>query len=187
MKRSWMLLAVLGCGAALADSNNNATIDNSGTQYNGVVTINQAAGDQQQLSNNVAIAVGHNAQANLSVTQKISGASAARSLNAKTTIQGNSFSNGSGALSVNQSAGAQNQSINAVRISVNAGPQSIDDSVMSQQNVVLATDAGLTSTTGSRQVVTSDQAFTGSRGAVQVTQSAGVGNRVANTLNLRLN
>jgi len=77
--------------------------------------------------------------------------------------------------------------INAVRISINAGPQSIDDSVMSQQNVALATDSGLNPITGSRQVVTSDQAFTGSRGVVQVNQSAGVGNRVANTLNVRLN
>lgn len=171
----------------MADSDNHSTIDNSAKQYNGVVMLNQAAGDQQQLSNNVAIAVGHNAQATVSVTQKISGVAADRSLNAKAAIQGNSFSNGNGVLSINQSAGAQNQSINAVRISINAGPQSIDDSVMSQQNVALATDSGLTPTTGSRQVVTSDQAFTGSRGVVQVTQSAGVGNRVANTLNLRLN
>ena len=187
MNRSWMLLAVLSCTTAMADGNNNSTIDNSGKQYNGVVTINQTSGDQQQLSNNVAIAVGSNAHANISVTQKISGASADRSLNAKTTIQGNSFSNGNGALSVNQSAGAQNQMINAVRISVSAGPQSIDDSVMSQQNVVLATDSGFSSNTGSRQVVTSDQAFTDSRGVVQLNQSAGVGNRVANTLNVRLN
>ncbi len=187
MNRSWMLLAVLGCTAAMADSDNNSTIDNSGKQYNGVVQINQASGDQQQLSNNAAIVSGRNGQATINVTQKISGASADRSLNAKTSIQGNSFSNGNGVLSINQSAGAQNQMINAVRISVNAGPQSIDDSVMSQQNVALATDSGLTPTTGSRQVVTSDQAFTGSRGVVQVNQSAGVGNRVANTLNLRLN
>lgn len=188
MNHSWMLIAALSCTAAMADSNNNnATITHSGNQYDGVVSTNQAAGDQQQLSNNLAIAVGHNAQANLSVTQKISGAAADRSLNANAAIQGNSFSKGNGALSVNQSAGAQNQMINAVRISVSAGPQSIDDSVMSQQTVALATDSALTPTTGSRQVVTSDQAFTGSRVVVQVNQSAGVGNRVANTLNLRLN
>jgi hypothetical protein len=187
MNASWMLLAVLSCTAAMADSSNNATIDNSAKQYSGVVTLNQAAGDQQQLSNNVAIAVGHNAQANITVTQKISGAAADRAMDATAAIHGTSFSNGNGVLSVNQSAGAQNQMINAVRISVNAGPQSIDDSVMSQQNVALATNSGLTPTTGSRQVVTSDQAFTGSRGVVQVSQSAGVGNRVANTLNVRLN
>ncbi|MGZ0718694.1 adhesin [Pseudomonas palleroniana] len=187
MNRTWILLAALGCTAAMADSDNNANLDSSGTHYNGVALVNQAAGDQQQLSNNVAISVGRNTQSNLTITQKNNGVPVDRSLNANAAIQGNSFSNGNGALSVNQSAGAQNQMINAVRISVNAGPQSIDDSVMSQQNVTLATDSGLTSTTGSRQVVTSDQAFTGSRGVVQVNQSAGVGNRVANTLNLRLN
>ncbi|AHC36176.1 MULTISPECIES: hypothetical protein [unclassified Pseudomonas] len=185
MNRSWMLVLVLGCSTAMAD--NTATIDNSGSQGNGIVLLNQAAGDQQQLSNNVAITVGHNAQANLSVTQKINGVAVDRSLNAKAAIQGSSFSQGNGVLSVNQSAGAQNQMINAVQISVSAGPQSIDDSVMSQQTVALATDSGATPITGSRQVVTSDQAFTGSRGVVQVNQSAGVGNRVANTLNVRLN
>ena len=187
MNHSWMLLAVLVSASAMAGGDNHATIDNSGKQYDGVMSVNQAAGDQHQQSNSIAIAVGRNAQATISVTQKISGAPADRSLNAKTSIQGSSFTNGNGIVTVNQSAGAQNQMINAVRISLNAGPQSIDDSVMSQQNVVLATDSGLTSTTGSRQVVTSDQAFTGSRGVVQVNQSAGVGNRVANTLNLRLN
>lgn len=71
MNHSWMLIAALSCTAAMADSNNNnATITHSGNQYDGVVSTNQAAGDQQQLSNNLAIAVGHNAQANLSVTQK---------------------------------------------------------------------------------------------------------------------
>ena len=88
---------------------------------------------------------------------------------------------------INQAAGANNQSINAVRISLNSGPQSIDDSVLLQQNTTtLATDSGLTPTTGSRQVVTSDQAFTGSRGVTQVVQSAGVGNRVANTLGITI-
>ncbi|WP_426132791.1 adhesin [Pseudomonas sp. PWP3-1b2] len=187
MNRALILLATLGCASALADSNNNATIDNTGAQSNGVVLINQAAGDQHQQSNNLALSVGHSTQSTITVIQKINGAAADRSLNANAAIRGNSFSNSNGALSVNQSAGAQNQMINAVRISVNAGPQSIDDSVMSQQTVALATDSGLTSTTGSRQVVTSDQAFTGSRGVVQVNQSAGVGNRVANTLNVRLN
>jgi hypothetical protein len=73
-----------------------------------------------------------------------------------------------------------------VRISINPGPQSIDDSVLLQQNSTQLTDSGLTPTTGSRQVATSDQAFTGSRGVIQVNQSAGVGNRVANTLGITI-
>jgi len=186
MKHSWLFLAVLSCSSAMADSNNSAVIDNSGKQYSGVISINQAAGDQQQQINTRAIAVGGNATTSTSFTQKNDGPAANRSLNAKAAIQGNSFSNGNGVLGVNQSAGANNQMINTVRISVSAVPQGIDDSVLSQQNVALLPDSGLTSSTGSRQVVTSDQAFTGSRGVVQVNQSAGVGNRMANTLNLRI-
>lgn len=77
--------------------------------------------------------------------------------------------------------------VNAMRVSISAQPQSIDDSVLSQQNVALLPGSGATEASkGSRQVVTSDQAFTGSRGVIQVNQSAGVGNRMANTLSIRV-
>ncbi len=108
-------------------------------------------------------------------------------MNATSTIGGTSFSNGNGVLGVNQSAGANNQMANAMRVSISAAPQSVDDSALSQQNVALLPNSGATGPqTGSRQVVTSDQAFTGSRGIIQVNQSAGVGNRMANTLSIRV-
>lgn len=181
MNRSWLIIAALSCASAMAD--NNATINNSGQQYSGVASVNQSAGNQQQQINSRAIVVG--GQAHDSLVQKLDGKVDA-SLNANAAIQGSSFSNGNGVLGVNQSAGANTQMINAVRININPGPQSIDDSVLSQQNTTLLTDSGLTPTTGSRQVVTSDQAFTGSRGVTQVNQSAGVGNRVANTLGITI-
>lgn len=182
MKLPVLILALLGSAAAMAD--NTAMINNSGKGYSGNSSINQAAGNQQQMANNRAVALG--GQATTVNLQNMNG-KVDPSLNAKAAIEGNSFTNGNGMLGINQSAGANNQSINAVRISVNPGPQSIDDSVLLQQNTTtLATDSGLTSTTGSRQVVTSDQAFTGSRGVIQVNQSAGVGNRVANTLGITI-
>lgn len=182
MKRALLIVALLGSATAMAD--NTAVINNSGREYDGVLSINQAAGNQQQMSNSRAIALGGQAT-NVDI-QRVDG-KVDPSLNAKAAIQGNSFSSGNGVLGINQAAGANNQSINAVRISLNSGPQSIDDSVLLQQNTTtLATDSGLTPTTGSRQVVTSDQAFTGSRGVTQVTQSAGVGNRVANTLGITI-
>ncbi|AKS04896.1 hypothetical protein [Pseudomonas trivialis] len=181
MKRSLLLLALLS-SAAMAD--NTAVINHSGRDYNGNVMINQAAGNQQQMANNRAVTLG--GQATTRNTQNMDG-NVDPSLNAKVSIEGASFTNGNGMVGINQSAGANNQSINAVRISINPGPQSIDDSVLLQQNTTtLATDSGLTPTTGSRQVVTSDQAFTGSRGVIQVNQSAGVGNRVANTLGITI-
>jgi hypothetical protein len=181
MKRLVLLVALLGSASTMAD--NTAVIQSSGNQYEGVLSINQAAGNQQQMSNSRAIVLGGQAT-NLNI-QKLDG-NVDPSLNAKAAILGSSFTNGNGVLGINQSAGANNQSINAVRISLNPGPQSIDDSVLLQQNTTQLTDSGLTPTTGSRQVVTSDQAFTGSRGVIQVNQSAGVGNRVANTLGITI-
>ncbi|EZP66131.1 adhesin [Pseudomonas sp. P7] len=181
MNRSLLVLALLAAAPVFAD--NTAVINNSGQQYEGVVSINQAAGNQQQMSNSRAIALGGQAT-NVNIQRQ--NGSVDPSLNAKAAIHGTSFTNGNGVLGINQSAGANNQSVNAVRISINPGPQSIDDSVLLQQNSTQLTDSGLTPTTGSRQVATSDQAFTGSRGVIQVNQSAGVGNRVANTLGITI-
>ncbi|PMZ88339.1 MULTISPECIES: adhesin [unclassified Pseudomonas] len=190
MSRSLLLLALLGCTSVMADSGvgsvNNATLQDSGTQYRGNFNVNQAAGDQQQQSNVRAIAIGTQAGAITSVRQKIT-TPANPSMDATATIGGSSFSNGNGVLGVNQSAGANNQMANAMSISISAAPQAIDDSALSQQNVALLPNSGVTgSPNGSRQAVTSDQAFTGSRGVIQVNQSAGVGNRMANTLSIRV-
>ncbi|WP_448107784.1 adhesin [Pseudomonas azerbaijanoccidentalis] len=190
MNRSVLFLALLGCASAMADSGissvNNATLQDSGTQYRGNFNINQAAGDQQQQANVRAIAIGTEAGATTIVNQKLN-TPANPSMNATATIGGTSFSNGNGVLGVNQSAGANNQMANAMRISISAAPQAVDDSALSQQNVALLPSSGATGTPiGSRQVVTSDQAFTGSRGVIQVNQSAGVGNRMANTLSIRV-
>ena len=190
MNRTLIFLALLASASAMADSSvpviNNANLQDSGSQYKGNFNVNQAAGDQTQQTNTRAIAIGTNASATTSVIQKIN-TPANPSMNATATIGGTSFSNGNGVLGVNQSAGANNQMANAMRVSISANPQSVDDSALSQQNVALLPSSGATgSQTGSRQVVTSDQAFTGSRGVIQVNQSAGVGNRMANTLSIRV-
>jgi hypothetical protein len=190
MKPFVLVLTLLACSHALADSSveviNNANIPDAGVQYKGNFNVNQAAGDQQQQTNARAIAIGTNAGASTKIHQSLD-TPVNPSMNATAAIGGTSFSNGNGVLGVNQSAGANNQMANALRISVSAAPQSVDDSALSQQSVALLPNSGATgSQTGSRQVVTSDLAFTGSRGIIQVNQSAGVGNRVANTLSIRV-
>jgi hypothetical protein len=189
MNRTLLLLALFGCASAVAadpSSVNNANIQDTGIQYRGNYNINQAAGDQMQQTNTKAIAIGTSASATTSVRQHIDTA-ANPATNASATIGGNSFSNGNGILGVNQGAGANNQMANVTRVSISAGPQSVDDSALSQQNVAFLPSSGATGTSpGSRQVTTSDQAFTGSRGVIQVNQSAGVGNRMANTLSIRV-
>lgn len=190
MKASILILALLTSASALADSsaqvNDTATINNSGSNYRGNQLINQAAGDQQQQINSRSIAIGTQAAAHDNLSQTRSG-QLDPSINAKAQILGNSFTNGSGSLGVNQSAGAGNQMINVMRVSISAQPQSMDDSALLQQNVALSNNSGATDPqSGSRQVVTGDQAFTGSRGVTQLNQSAGVGNRMANTLSIRV-
>ena len=190
MKASILILALLTSASALADSsaqmNDTATINNSGSNYRGNQLINQAAGDQQQQINSRSIAIGTQAATHDNLSQTRSG-QLDPSINAKAQILGNSFTNGSGSLGVNQSAGAGNQMINVMRVSISAQPQSMDDSALLQQNVALSNNSGATDPqSGSRQVVTGDQAFTGSRGVTQLNQSAGVGNRMANTLSIRV-
>ncbi|MDR6961947.1 hypothetical protein J2W43_005967 [Pseudomonas brassicacearum] len=190
MKPALFLLALLGSSIALADPGvaviSNANLQDSGSHYTGNFNINQAAGDQTQQTNTRAIAIGTQAHATTNVQQRLD-TQANPSMNATARIGGNAFTNGNGVLGVNQSAGANNQMANVMRVGISAQPQSIDDSALSQQNVALLPNSGATGApTGSRQVVTSDQAFTGSRGVIQVNQSAGVGNRMANTLSIRV-
>ncbi|MDR0280721.1 MAG: hypothetical protein LBJ37_22860 [Paucimonas sp.] len=188
MKTSLLYLALFCTNAALAASpvQDNASVDSSAANYQGNLSINQAAGDQQQQANARSMAIGHEASARTTIIQRIDTPSS-RAIDANASISGNAFSNGSGVLGINQSAGAATQQANAVRISISAVPQSIDDSVLLQQNVALSNSSDPTSNApGSRQVNTSDQAFTGSRGVVQLNQSAGVGNRMANTLSIRV-
>lgn len=188
MKANLLYIALFCSATSLAASpvQDNANLDNSVQGYKGNLSINQAAGDQQQQTNTRAIAIGHEAQAISHVIQRMD-TPASRALDANASINGNSFSNGSGVLGINQSAGAVTQQANVVRIGISAVPQNIDDSVLLQQNVALSNSSDPTDhAPGSRQVSTSDQAFTGSRGVVQLNQSAGVGNRMANTLSVRV-
>lgn len=188
MNRSLLIIAMFCSASTFAQGPivNNADINNSGTRYDGNFAVNQAAGDQQQQANARAIANGPAASATTQIRQRLHTQVDPR-MDARANIQGNSFSQGNGVLGVNQSAGASNQQANALRISISNQPQSIDDSVLMQQNVALLNNSDPTdSAPGFRQVTTSDQAFTASRGVIQLNQSAGVGNRTANTLSIRV-
>lgn len=190
MKTSLTLLALLvSCNAMAAggiSADNNAVINSSGVGYQGNLNVNQAAGDLQQQANTRAIAIGTDASATTRINQKLR-TQVDPAMNARSSIQGNAFSNGNGALGVNQSAGAANQQANAMRLTISAQPLSMDDSALSQQNVALVKGSDSAGPTlGNRQVNTDDQAFTGSRGLIQLNQSAGVGNRMGNTLSVRV-
>lgn len=190
MLRFTLLLAMTVPVVGLAEQaqvTNLSTIDNSGRTYQGVLSVNQAAGSQQQQINGRALAIGANANATTDFRQYQELDGVDTSMNAQANITGSAFSNGSGVLGVNQSAGAGTQQINSFRVSIGSGAQSVDDSILAQQNVVLAQNSGTAETNpGERAVAIDRQAFAGSSGVVQLNQSAGVGNRMANTVSIRV-
>ncbi|MNZ62427.1 hypothetical protein D3C78_805480 [compost metagenome] len=190
MLRLTLLIAMAVPVVSLAEQaqvTNLSTIDNSGRTYQGVLSVNQAAGSQQQQINGRALAIGANANATTDFRQYQELDGVDTSMNAQANITGSAFSNGSGVLGVNQSAGAGTQQINSLRVSVGSAAESVDDSILAQQNVVLAQNSGTAETSsGERAVAIDRQAFAGSSGVVQLNQSAGVGNRMANTVSIRV-
>jgi hypothetical protein len=76
MNRTLLIIAML-CSSTSAFAQppviNNAEIDNSGAQYQGNFSVNQAAGDLQQQANARAIAIGHGASATVQIRQRLRG------------------------------------------------------------------------------------------------------------------
>lgn len=73
MNRTLLLIAMFCSASTFAQSPviNNADIDGSGSQYQGNLGVNQAAGDLQQQANARAIANGHGASATTEIRQRL--------------------------------------------------------------------------------------------------------------------
>jgi hypothetical protein len=179
-----VLFPLLAWAVEPANVQTTAQIQDSGVGSAGLISINTAAGQDHQQINARAIAIGEHATSQLILQQKLMMESLSSAVDAHSEILGASFSQSNGLIGVNQAAGAGNQQINAYRLRLGAPGQALDDSVLSQQNV--AAPANLSGSThdakGTRAVITDNRAFTGSRGVVQLNQSAGVGNRSVNNL-----
>ncbi|MDO9622816.1 MAG: adhesin [Pseudomonas sp.] len=167
--------------------NMDAQIQDSGQRFNGNFSLNQAAGLSHQQINSRVISAGDRANSTSTISQtldRVPGNTAGAQIHSR--IEGASFSQGNGVLGINQSAGIGNQHINAFRITLGAVPESLDDSVLSQ-NVTRPSISGIAvPKNGERSVAISDDAFAGSRGVVQLNQSAGIGNTSANNLSIRV-
>lgn len=190
MKVLSLVMALALSSTALADGApapvSKATISNSASHFQGVVSVNQAAGESQQQSNARALAVGNGASASTTQVQRLNINNIDSSQAAGVAIGAGAFSAGNGVLGINQSAGAGTQQANAMSISVSSGPISLDDSVLSQSVAITPISGTVAPATGERRVATDDTAFVGSRGVVQLNQSAGVGNRMGNNLSIRV-
>lgn len=181
-------LLALGCllSSLAVASDSSALIDASGSGYQGNLMLNQAAGEAHQQANARAISPG--SMLGVRVEQHREELPAAHIPSTmQASISGDAFSGGSGVLGINQSAGAANQQINGFRLGAGVRPESLDDSSLAQSAARSSfSSAAESRQTGDRRVDIDDQAFTDSRGVVQLNQAAGVGNRMVNNLGIRI-
>ena len=166
-----------------------AVIDNSGQSANGILAVNQAAGNDNQQGNLQALAVSATAShASVSLSRQPLGASTAATTDARASITGAAFSGSQGLMAINQTAGNANQSLNALSLAVSARPQAT-------ALPSAAADSLLANTAGSAPALASDSngnshaqtdisaaAFQGSRGLVQLNQIAGSHNQAVNVV-----
>ena len=152
----------------------------------GRIAINQAAGNGNAQVNLAAIAFDNAGagQAQLRATQRTPGITARRA-DAAARIGAQAFAQTHGALALNQSAGDGNHQRNLIAIGMQTAISAADDAALA--GTAGETEPGATATAPpSRQAVIADGAFDGSRGVVQVNQTAGVGNSATNAIVLQL-
>jgi hypothetical protein len=186
-----MTVTALVAGAAHAQSQAapivgaTATIGTgAGMGATGAVPVNETAGLDNAQANQITVtkgaAVGN---ANASVQSASVVANVPR---AQASIEGNAFSNTSGAVLVNQSAGAGNLQRNSIQIGTAAlGVETVSDGELSATAPKNGSPGQSNAIHGVREASISSDAFRNANGIVQINQAAGAGNATANSFVLR--
>ena len=150
----------------------------------GAITVNQAAGLNNAQINQLTITNG-DAAANDNASVQ-SATARARVPSARASIEGNAFSNSSGAVMVNQSAGVANLQRNSVQLGTAApGVETVSDGVLSATAANNGGQGRAVAVQGVREASISGDAFRNVTGIVQINQTAGAGNATANSFVLR--
>lgn len=152
-----------------------------GHDAQGVVGVNMASGDSNLQSNTTAIAIGADGQARASTVQVIDGGPFSAPDVAVAKIDGSAFSNATGAIGINQAAGAANAQANSVAIAIGAEVTAEAELAQTVSGIAPAAVDGQY-----RETAVADTAFNGARGIVQVNQAAGIGNATGNSFALRI-
>jgi hypothetical protein len=183
--------AALAAGEAHAQSQAvpsvgaTATIGTAaGMGVTGALTVNETAGLDNVQANQITVtnggAVGN---ANASVQSASVVANVPR---AQASIEANAFSNTSGAVLVNQSAGAGNLQRNSTQIGTAAlGVETVSDGELSATAPKNGSLGQSNAIHGVREASISNDAFRNATGIVQINQAAGAGNATANSFVLR--
>jgi hypothetical protein len=196
LKLRTLQAALFAClGAALVANHAHAqsvpTIGATSTIANGAAAgvtgafaVNETAGLNNAQANQITVSTGGVAGNDNASVQNA--AVAAKVTNARASIEANAFSNSSGAVLVNQSAGAGNLQRNSTQLGTAAlRVETVADGELS---ATAAKNGGLGQSVGIhsvREATISDGAFKNISGIVQINQTAGAGNATANSFVLR--
>jgi hypothetical protein len=172
-------------GRTTGDVSGNASIaTGAAVGATGALTVNQTAGLNNAQINQLTITNG-DAAANDDASVQ-SATARARVPSARASIEGNAFSNSSGAVMVNQSAGAGNLQRNSVQLGTAApGVEAVSDGVLSAMAANNGGHGRAVAVQGAREASISGDAFRSVNGIVQINQTAGAGNATANSFVLR--
>ncbi len=180
------LLAVTRiCGAdPLAISNAAVLAGSALADGKGVATINEAAGDGNVQANSDAVTNGSHAE--IGISQRLSGR-VGGGATSSARIAGDAFARFSGILNVNQAAGSDNLEANSVTITRSVHRLSLDQLMRIASPIDQVNGAHVTtSPKGARHVTVADNALTGVTGIAQVSQTAGSGNSLSNSVTLNI-
>lgn len=154
------------------------------TNANGVLAVNETSGLANLQANQAVVTNGANSTT--SDTSLQSAITNAKTTSAKSSIEGNAFSNTSGIVAVNQSAGTGNlQRNNAVIGSGSLGGEIVADGVLSATTAKNGGLHGSGGGSGVREASISADAFKNTTGIIQINQTAGSANVTANSFVLR--
>lgn len=178
-----------GTGPELPGYVTRSVIDgNALSNVRGRFAVNMAAGDSNAQTNAGAMAIGLDggtAAALVGVHQATGWIRATAPDLSIAVIGGSAFANSSGAVSVNQTSGVGNTQANGMAVAVGFDVEAASESVLA----ATASGVGLAGPArgaNMKAVSISDSAFRGSRGLVQINQSAGSGNSTANNFAFQL-
>ncbi len=150
----------------------------------GVAAVNEAAGHDNVQANSDAIANG--GQATATIHQQLSATVTGVAANTA-RIGGEAFARFSGILNVNQAAGSANLEANSVTVARSLTPLSLSQLMAIAPPVKQINDVQLPATAaGHRAVTVADNALSGVTGIAQVSQTAGSGNSLSNSVALNI-
>ena len=196
-----LIVSTAGSGTALAEPPtppqqlpsvfDHSVIDgNALSGARGQIGVNMAAGSNNAQTNAAAIGlatdrgmgIGH-----VSLSQRIQNSEASGNSVANAQIGGSAFSNSSGLIGINQASGAGNAQANIISIGIGLNAKAAADAELAQTVTgVGASDSKNSNSNAPKMATIEGNAFNGSRGVVQVNQSAGVGNATGNSFAMRV-